>query len=917
MKKTILKKSERLIGGLENHDCIAKNMNGKVRCLAVLTALALTVGLSGIDVQAEGIITGQSPIPGEYESIDRTVEGDSTEEGLDLPYNNNDGGNYIIRNGGTINVIKNKSTAYGIWVAEGYNAATNLDVGGKLSVKVDNQAYSRVASALGIWKYGGYNATGDESPENQGGTITIQDAEVSVINNKGETIGLLGGSDFGNNSEDGGRIVVNGNLNLDVRSLDIGTGTMRKTLGAAATEGRIEFNGDQSVLNVTAEKSSGNNNYEIAGLYTSMGGTITSAENSKVTLNVKSLNSGKIYGISSGFYDQVYTNYKGKSGVDLQGTTVINLNTKGTAIGIHSSYQAHTEANKVFIDFLEDSGIETENCIGLRTEQGGIIDVNSLYVGTKEGTVQDPNRIKALYTSNSKDAITVNKEGTDEVQMRGQVYAGGGTIDINLTGGTSYLYGNTNIVAGTLDLLVKNDAKWINVQSSDKSSTVTNLTLTDGGLMDMTDTNYTDTNKYAFQNIYIKGNMDGKGGKILMDIDASGNENNSDRLYVEGTHAGTHYINLNNVGENTDGAEGTVLVSVNDEQGVFKADDKEGTLYWNKYDLASKDSMTDGYQTDWYLDKIETVDPGEKPTTSVEGTLSSNSINYFMWRDSDKLMRRMGDLRHNGEEETGVWFRMKGSEIGYSGGNFGFKNKYLLYQLGYDSLDVKNEELTRYNGIAFSYTDGDSTYSRGSGDHKSYDLSLYRTELREKGHYIDWVLKFSHMDNKFHMFDTNGNSVSGKQENFGISASVEYGRKKKLDDNGWYVEPQGQLTFGRLLGDRYKLTNGVEVDPDGISSLVGRAGFNLGRDINERTNVYVKLNVFHEFFGDYDLKLLDSATGDQLRYEGSFDDTWLEYGIGAAIQMNESTHLYFDFERSAGGDFRKNWAWNAGVRWNF
>ena len=63
---------------------------------------------------------------------------------------------------------------------------------------------------------------------------------------------------------------------------------------------------------------------------------------------------------------------------------------------------------------------------------------------------------------------------------------------------------------------------------------------------------------------------------------------------------------MNNIGASTDGAKGTVLVSVADEQGDFKASDSEGTLYWNTYKLSKKtDGVTNGYTVDWVLDEVE------------------------------------------------------------------------------------------------------------------------------------------------------------------------------------------------------------------------------------------------------------------------------------------------------------------------
>ena len=156
-------------------------------------------------------------------------------------------------------------------------------------------------------------------------------------------------------------------------------------------------------------------------------------------------------------------------------------------------------------------------------------------------------------------------------------------------------------------------------------SNLTNFTLDNHALLDMTHNEYSRNN--PFQEIYITKDMSGTNATINMDIDASTNKNNSDRLYVKGTHTGEHYITLNNVNADgkVDGAEGTVLVSVGTEQGNFKANDSEGTLYWNRYTLDSKESTTNGYKIDWYLKEVEIIpayplNPANpRPTTSVDG----------------------------------------------------------------------------------------------------------------------------------------------------------------------------------------------------------------------------------------------------------------------------------------------------------
>lgn len=402
-----------------------------------------------------------------------------------------------------------------------------------------------------------------------------------------------------------------------------------------------------------------------------------------------------------------------------------------------------------------------------------------------------------------------------------------------------------------------------------------------------------------------------------MDIDASTNTNNSDRIYVNGIHKGTHYITLNPLDENKlDGAAGTVLVSVKTEQGNFKANDSEGTLYWNRYELGSKESETADYNTDWYLKNAERID---EPTTSVDTILGANALGYHTWRaETDKLMKRMGDLRHNGEDEKGAWFRVRGAEIGRDG-EASFENKYTVYELGYDEITKKTDRFTRYQGAALSYIDGSSSFARGSGENNGKSIAFYTTEMRNKGHYLDLVFRIADMDSDYKVYDTNGNKITGEPENVGVSLSAEYGRKKVMDDNGWYIEPQGQLTLGYFGGDNYRAKYAdqyIDVHQSGIPSVLGRVGFNIGRDIDENTNIYLKANLLHEFCGDYDVDMVDSA-GNRRTESDTFNDTWFEYGIGAAIKTGKNNHIYFDFEKTAGGDFEQDWAWNAGMRWTF
>ena len=528
---------------------------------------------------------------------------------------------------------------------------------------------------------------------------------------------------------------------------------------------------------------------------------------------------------------------------------------------------------------------------------------------------------------------TVNAQAEKAINIRGKVWTSGGHITVGKDSSTLQTVINGDLTAknnGYITAFVNNagssftgnttDAHWQDVTTRDAGNKGIHLTLNGGSVWNDFDYDSTiqvlDTSKAKvdmqddkFKGLFI-GTLKGDKSTFNMDIDAGTNTNNSDRLYIAGTHTGNHYITLNNVNAdgNTDGAAGTVLVSVKDEQGNFFANDKEGSLYWNKYTLDKQNSTTNGYTKDWYLKKVEFIP--SKPTTSVDAVDATQRLAFANWVEDDKLMQRMGDLRHETNNEEGVWVRVKGGK--YSGD--GFSNRHTMYQLGYDDVVKENEELKRYQGVAFSYDDGKNSFKRGSGKLKAKSIGFYNTDLRNKGHYLDVVFKIYDADSDFTVFDSEGKKITGAFDNTGISLSAEYGRKKYLDEH-WSVEPQAQLTLGYLGGARYTTSNGIHVSQSDPNSVLGRIGCNFMYDMDEKNTVYLKANWLHQFAGNYGVTLTNG--NDSLRIDNHDHDTWFEYGFGFACMTGKNNHLYADVERSTGGSLRKNWQWNAGMFWTF
>ena len=294
--------------------------------------------------------------------------------------------------------------------------------------------------------------------------------------------------------------------------------------------------------------------------------------------------------------------------------------------------------------------------------------------------------------------------------------------------------------------------------------------------------------------------------------------------------------------------------------------------------------------------------------------INMSRANYKNAIYMDRLNKRLGEARYlNGEEEQGMWVRLRHDRIGQSGD---FRSMNTMYEVGYDVKQPTDNGEHRI-GMAIDYMRGSTTYDdiMGKGETKRYGLWLYDTWLGDKGHYADYVLKWGHLQNDFDIKSkTRLEDISGDYSNNVFSVSAEYGKKNDMGNN-WYFEPQAQLQLARVTGADYVTTQGSKVNVDGINSLIGRAGFRIGRDMDENSTVYLKADLLHEFMGDQTVTAAD-ATG-TLREEFENKGTWYDVGFGFATKMSKNSYAFMDFEKSFGNDNDETYQINAGMQWTF
>ncbi|WP_418539794.1 autotransporter outer membrane beta-barrel domain-containing protein [Phascolarctobacterium faecium] len=407
----------------------------------------------------------------------------------------------------------------------------------------------------------------------------------------------------------------------------------------------------------------------------------------------------------------------------------------------------------------------------------------------------------------------------------------------------------------------------------------------------------------------------GTGGKFVMDTDLA-SETNGDKIAITGATAGITYVQVKDSsllsGIEVTGNKSLLLITDTSEKATFTGKHLNAGGIWdvtptieNGADVTKADGST-GSKKEWYLTKIEKVINND---TGV--LLSTMDNSYALWRNTnDSLRKRLGDLRFrdNTVDGDGIWARYSGGKFAGSGN---FDGSFNMYQLGYD----KAANAKSIYGFAVENGSGHTSYSYGSGKDKLFAGSIYGTWHGDNSSYTDVVARFGQFDTDIRSYGDYPDKAKAKSHAY--SLSVEYGKTIELNKaQGTFIEPQAQLIVGRLGSSSYTTDRGNNVYMGGVNSCIGRLGVVAGKKDASGNDVYLKVNMLHEFGGNRDVRML-AGNGETLSESQDYGDTWFELGLGGNIKLGNSSHLYGDIERSFGADIQKKWQVNAGVRFEF
>ena len=417
-----------------------------------------------------------------------------------------------------------------------------------------------------------------------------------------------------------------------------------------------------------------------------------------------------------------------------------------------------------------------------------------------------------------------------------------------------------------------------------------------------------DTQLANLQNVNLDGgniNLEGSGQQINVVDKLSGEgqiTTNSLDNHVTIGEDKTSNLTVNGTKEVTD-AIASGKASLQNLADVVKSNDKSAA------DTVTSDAndIIGGYSAK--LDgegkvQANTVKTIENTTNRAISDMAN--ISLMTWRaENNDMNKRLGELRDS-KGEHGAWARMARGESKYGAQNV--KNQYNYYQVGYDEKLSVDPNWTV--GVALTRTEGNSTFATGSGENKHTGVAVYGSYLNDNGSFIDLIAKYARMDNEYKTIGAGVGDADYKAN--GYSLSAEYG-KRFTKDNGFWIEPQVELTYGTVGSVDYLTSKGYNVHQDSVDSLVARLGFSLGKDIKQG-NVYVRASYLYDFDGETKATMSGAGTAS---FEQDLGGGWWEVGVGTNLNLSDATHLYFDVEKTYGGNVATPWQWNAGVRWSF
>ncbi|WP_114195043.1 autotransporter outer membrane beta-barrel domain-containing protein [Edaphovirga cremea] len=590
---------------------------------------------------------------------------------------------------------------------------------------------------------------------------------------------------------------------------------------------------------------------------------------------------------------------------------------------------------------------------------GGLINLGSATIEADE-----TKNAYALYSSyyadraNTQEGLTTASpssfiNGSGEFHIKGGIFSGkDATIDMALAP-ASTITGFSEIDDNGKINLDMTDSRW----DLTKSSQTTHLNVNNSKVL------------LGDQNIRLDGTNDviltteslSGSGEFALRTTVDQINNYHDLLVVTGTGLanGNHKLAVNDSqtgGATIDGSERVMLVQTEGGNADFALANNTVDVGAYKYEIGKGKAQFSERDTDWFLSAQDLIRNGNEeeeeeeeeetengnepePENGNETPPSNNNLtdtaknaanilnsSYLLnYVENQTLLQRLGQIRQNEENGGQAWGRIYGGKLdSFSGARLsGFDMDYQGVQLGIDRRKDQQDS-NIYYGIMAGTSEGKVDYSVGDGKTKSYHIGLYGTYQNESGLYIDSIAKYVRMNNEFNTRTSGGYPVTGSGDTNGFSLGVEVGKRyypdakgdqgRGLKQEGWYIEPQGQLTYSYQGNATINATNGLKTELDSYNSLIGRAsvlvGYTLVNDENP-VDIYLKTGYVREFDGETGYTF-NNTVKEHYKFAGN----WWDNGVGINMKLNQKHNLYFDAVYALGNKFDQQQV-NLGYRYTF
>ena len=742
----------------------------------------------------------------------------------------------------------------------------------------------------------------------------------------------------------------NSSINIDSQSgnnsIEVGHG-----IAIEANNGsNISLNADKGQNNIKASDTAisvnkNNIDKDIANISTDTAVKITGKDNIiNATTAIDNIDDGNVEIIASenNSIDGLI-HAKNKANTKIQGKVNYLKNDNGQSIiwadagTIDITGTSIIQANSQQVALLANNDINNLNQ-GIITASFG---QNSVIKGD---IIAKDNGLIKLNVSNSNDDISgLIIEGNILAENQGNISLDIGNNSLITGNINDYSYladlNNQNLkqenLAGNISIDFNNKSRWNVV----RQSFISKINTKENNIIDMVGYN-TENKPHSLMVKEFNGDSN-----FVMNL--NGNRQNTDMVYLNSGTGNYNVILANAVTKNDIGQNGLRFATVGDKnKQVFKNAVAYNDGFFNiKYQIASEDYDVNNEENTLYnngdnSDLLTENRPGNDIINNIFGN-NEDAVNYKLVNIEEKTLsnagktilnmtkanydvavfmgrldKRMGDVHYLNKNDDGIWFRLRHDRIEK---DLGYTVDGNMYELGYDKLFLRDNGQERL-GLAFDYMKGSTSYDdiAGKGNNSRKGIWLYDTWIGDDGHYSDYILKWGHLENDFEIAGTKKlNLIKGNYDNDVFSASAEYGYMKNLK-NDWYITPQVQLQLAKVTGADYITNQNTNVHVDGIDSIIGRAGFKLGKNFgdNKKNTFYLKADVLREFLGEQFVSVKDvTSDNEYVGFKYDHSGYWYDVGFGFNIETKKDSYAFLDVERRFGNGNKNSYQINGGFYW--